>query len=63
VELGQLACEGAGHRSDPLRYWLPEREEEWKQDAIYRLLEQQRIDLKLPFVSVDEGRKGGRRKK
>lgn len=62
VELGQLTCEGAGHRSDPLRYWLPEREAEWKQDAIYCLLERQRIELKLPFVSLSES-KGGERKK
>jgi hypothetical protein len=62
VELGQLTCEGAGHKSDPLRYWLPEREEEWKQDPIYSLLEQQRIELKLPFVSLSEGRRGERRK-
>jgi hypothetical protein len=63
VELGQLACEGAGHRSDPLRYWLPEREEEWKQDAIYCLLEQQRIDLKLPFVSLSESRRSEGKKR
>ncbi len=24
VELGQIACEGAGHRTDPLRYWFKE---------------------------------------
>jgi hypothetical protein len=57
VELGQLVCEGAGHRSDPLRYWLPEREQEWKMDPIYSLLEQQRVDLKLPFVSLSESRR------
>jgi hypothetical protein len=63
VELGQLTCKGAGHRSDPLRYWLPEREAEWKQDAAYRLLERQRIDLKLPLVSLSESRKEERKKK
>jgi hypothetical protein len=62
VELGQLACEGAGHRSDPLRYWLPEREAEWKQDPIYCLLERQRADLKLPFVPLNESRKGERKR-
>jgi hypothetical protein len=60
VELGELACEGAGQRSDPLRYWLPEREAEWKQDPMYCLLEQRRIDLRLPFVSLNESRRGER---
>jgi hypothetical protein len=57
VELGQLACQGAGLRSDRLRYWLAAREVEWKQDAIDCLLGRQRIELNLPFVSLDESRK------
>ncbi len=39
VELGQIECEGAGHRTDPLRYWPPQREEVWKQDFLYELIE------------------------
>jgi len=63
VELGQIACEGAGRRTDPLRYWLPEREEVWKQDFLYETLERQRIELNLPFVSLGERKKREREKK
>jgi AAA domain len=35
VALGQLAMEGTGRKSDPFRYWLKTREEEWKKDPLY----------------------------
>jgi hypothetical protein len=35
VGLGQLAREGTGRKSDPFRYWLLAREEEWKKDPLY----------------------------
>jgi hypothetical protein len=31
---------GEGRRNDPFRYWLPEREAEWRSDPVW-LLEQQ----------------------
>ena len=42
VELGQIACEGAGRRTDPFRYWLPQCEEVWKHDFLYEPIERQR---------------------
>jgi hypothetical protein len=34
VELGLLRRDGRGQRGHPYRYWLPEREEAWRQDPI-----------------------------
>jgi len=34
-----LLCEGAGHRTSPFRYWLPEQEEKWKDDPAHDLQE------------------------
>jgi RecA-family ATPase len=34
VELGLLRKDGRGNKSLPYRYWLPEREEVWRQDPI-----------------------------
>jgi hypothetical protein len=42
VERGLLRCEGPGTREAPLRYWLPETEEAWKADPMYRLFEMDR---------------------
>ncbi len=44
-----VAVEGSGRKSDPFRYWLPEREAVWKQDPLYQLMELQRQQVKLPF--------------
>jgi hypothetical protein len=63
VELGQIACEGASHCTDPLRYWLPQREEVWKQDFLYEMIERQRIELNLPFVSLCERKRKEREMK
>jgi hypothetical protein len=52
VEQGLVRCEGSGRKSDPFRYWLPQREEDWQQDPLYRLMEEQRQTLKLPFESL-----------
>jgi AAA domain len=54
VERGLIACEGAGRRSDPFRYWLPEREAVWRQHPLYDLLEQHARTLNLPFESLQE---------
>jgi len=40
---GLLRSEGAGTRDSPLRYWLPEAEERWNADPMYRLLEADRL--------------------
>jgi hypothetical protein len=40
---GLLRSEGAGTRDSPLRYWLPEAEERWNADPMYRLLEADRV--------------------
>ncbi len=34
VELGLLRKDGMGKRNHPYRYWLPEREEPWRQDPL-----------------------------
>jgi hypothetical protein len=41
--------EGTGRKTDPFRYFLPEKEALWKQDPIQQLFEEQRLRLKLPF--------------
>jgi hypothetical protein len=57
VERSLIACEGRGRKGDPFRYWLPEREAVWKQDFLYEIIEKQRLELNLPFVSLLEERK------
>jgi len=58
VDRGLIACEGTGRRSDPFRYWLPEREAAWReQNPLYDELEKQCRDLNLPFVSLKEKRR------
>ena len=37
-----LLREGSGHRTEPFRYWLAEKEAVWRDDPIWVLLEQQR---------------------
>jgi len=54
VETGMILREGAGRKSDPFRYWLPEREEVWRQSPFYDIIEQQRQALQLPFQSLQE---------
>jgi hypothetical protein len=63
VELGQIACKGADHRTDPHRYWLPQREEVWKQDFLYEMIERKRIELILPFLSLCERKRKEREMK
>jgi hypothetical protein len=41
-----LLRDGDGHRTDPFRYWLAEKEAAWRDDPIWALLEQQRAALK-----------------
>jgi hypothetical protein len=40
VHRGLIACEGAGRKADPFRYWLPEREAVWKEDPFYEIFEE-----------------------
>lgn len=47
-----IAVEGSGRRNDPFRYWLPAREEVWKQDIIYMIDEQNRLAMNMPFQSL-----------
>jgi hypothetical protein len=54
VARGLVQCAGSGRKNDPLRYWLAEREAVWQQDPFYRLVEQQRQDLQLPFESLTQ---------
>ncbi len=57
VQRGLIACEGAGRKADPFRYWLPEREAVWKEDPFYDILEAQRRQLNLPFESLQQRKK------
>ncbi len=54
VERGLIACQGAGRRSDPFRYWLPQREAVWREHPLYDLLQQHERTLNLPFESLQE---------
>jgi hypothetical protein len=38
VDQGLVRKDGRGRRSHPFRYWLPEREEHWRQDPVASLL-------------------------
>ncbi len=57
VQRGLMACEGAGRKADPFRYWLPEREAVWKEDPFYEIFEAQRRQLNLPFESLQQRKK------
>lgn len=53
VNAGSIAVEGAGHKSDPRRYWLPARVEAWRQaNPLYDIDEEDRLFWKLPFQSL-----------
>ena len=54
LERALIAREGTGRKSDPFRFWLPEREEVWKQHPLYEVIERQRRELNLPFQSLRE---------
>jgi hypothetical protein len=54
VKQGLVLCEGSGRKDGPLRYWLPEREAAWLQGPFFRLVEEQRQSLHLPFESLAE---------
>jgi hypothetical protein len=41
VSRGLIRRDGAGRRNAPFRYWLPEREEKWKEDPMYQLEQKQ----------------------
>jgi hypothetical protein len=57
VQRGLIAVEGAGRKTDPFRYWLPDREAVWKQDPFYEIFEVQRRELNLPFRSLQQTKK------
>jgi hypothetical protein len=58
VDQAKIACEGTGRRSDPFRYWLPEREAVWReQNPLYDEIEKQTRELNLPYVSLKEMRR------
>jgi hypothetical protein len=54
IEQGLALCEGSGSKTDPFRYWLPEREAVWQQDPLYLMLQEQRQALNLPFESLTQ---------
>jgi hypothetical protein len=55
VDRGLVACEGTGRKTDPFRYWLPDREAVWKAaNPFYEVLEQQRQQFGFPFQSLHE---------
>ena len=54
LERSLIAREGTGRKTDPFRFWLPEREEVWKQHPLYEVIERQRRELNLPFQSLRE---------
>jgi hypothetical protein len=41
LRLNYIATEGTGRRADPFRYWLPEKEQEWRADPFYFLRQQE----------------------
>jgi hypothetical protein len=47
VGRGLVRQEGAGVRGSPRRYWLPEMEEKWNADPMYRMHEQDRRALEV----------------
>lgn len=53
VAAGAIAVEGNGRKCDPLRYWLPARENYWRQtNPLYDIDEKDRVVLNLPFQSL-----------
>jgi AAA domain len=54
VQSCQISCAGTGRKDDPLRYWPPATEARWREDFIYDIIEEQKRQLKLPFVSLRE---------
>jgi hypothetical protein len=57
VQRGLIACEGDGRKTDPFRYWLPEREAVWKENPFYEFFEAQRREFNLPFESLQQWKK------
>ena len=54
LDNNMIRCEGTGRNTDPFRYWLPAREEIWKENPFYEICEQQRRDLNRPWESLTE---------
>jgi hypothetical protein len=46
---GLLAHAGTGRRSDPFRYWLPEKEAAWKANPLYELFKDDPDLLEPPW--------------
>ncbi|MBI3412234.1 MAG: AAA family ATPase [Planctomycetes bacterium] len=42
---GLITRSGSGHRHDPYRYWLPEKEQQWRDDPLHELLNLEAIDF------------------
>jgi len=45
VRHGLIAQTGTGRRSDPFRYWLPEKMVEWEANPLWKLERHSREDL------------------
>jgi hypothetical protein len=57
VERSLIAREGSGLKSDPFRFWLPEREAVWRQEIWYDAFEEQRKQFNFPFESLRDKRR------
>jgi hypothetical protein len=57
VAAGRLRRSGTGHKTDPFRYWLPETEEAWKQDPLYRLKMQDEEVMRQVMGDLASGRR------
>jgi archaellum biogenesis ATPase FlaH len=67
VEAKQICRDGSGHRNDPFRYWLEEREKQWREDPFFEIREELEENARrmqregvwvsddLPAESEDEG--------
>lgn len=58
LEMGRVLCQGTGRKSDPFRYWTPEREAVWKDDPLYDIKHE--LPEKYRFVSLSEKRRNDR---
>jgi AAA domain len=54
-ESGLINCEGTGSHSDPRRYWLTSRVDQWRQaKPLYDFIEEQERACNIPFTSYCE---------
>jgi hypothetical protein len=59
VSRGMIQRDGTGRRNAPFRYWLAEREEQWKKDPMYVFVEQEEKDREILRETLGEDFYGG----